>query len=55
MASSWMLLGEYLGILMDLQSVLAKYGRNRAGVDALALDPQDDTKVYIALGEYTNR
>ncbi|CAN8098205.1 unnamed protein product [Discula destructiva] len=27
---------------------------NRAGVDALALDPQDDTKVYVALGEYTN-
>lgn len=29
--------------------------RNRAGVDALALDPQDDSKVYMALGEYTNR
>lgn len=29
--------------------------RNRAGVDALALDPQDDSKVYVALGEYTNR
>ncbi|KAG8169517.1 hypothetical protein KVR01_000262 [Diaporthe batatas] len=27
---------------------------NRWGVDALALDPQDDTKVYLALGMYTN-
>ncbi|KKY30470.1 putative glycoside hydrolase family 74 protein [Diaporthe ampelina] len=27
---------------------------NRWGVDALALDPQDDTKVYVALGMYTN-
>ena len=24
------------------------------GVDALALDPQDDTKVYAAVGSYTN-
>lgn len=29
--------------------------RSRAGIDALALDPQDDSKVYIAVGEYTNR
>lgn len=29
--------------------------RDRAGVDALALDPQDDSKVYMAVGEYTNR
>lgn len=24
------------------------------GVDAVALDPQDDTKVYAAVGSYTN-
>ncbi|KAK2040079.1 fungal cellulose binding domain-containing protein [Colletotrichum somersetense] len=27
---------------------------NRWGVDALALDPQDDKKVFIAVGSYTN-
>ncbi|KAK7736527.1 Xyloglucanase [Cytospora paraplurivora] len=27
---------------------------DRWGVDALALDPQDDSKVYVALGAYTN-
>lgn len=27
---------------------------NRWGVDALALDPQDPNKVYIAVGMYTN-
>lgn len=27
---------------------------NRWGVDALAVDPQDDSKVYITLGMYTN-
>lgn len=35
--------------------MLKSVHRNRAGVDALALDPQDDSKVYIAVGEYTNR
>lgn len=35
--------------------MLTTYGRDRAGVDALALDPQDSSKVYVALGEYTNR
>ncbi|GJC98779.1 cellulosome enzyme [Colletotrichum higginsianum] len=27
---------------------------SRWGVDALALDPQDDKKVFIAVGTYTN-
>lgn len=30
------------------------FHRDRWGVDALALDPQDDSKVYVALGAYTN-
>ncbi|KAL1875766.1 Xyloglucanase [Diaporthe australafricana] len=35
-------------------SITTDVNWNRWGVDALALDPQDDTKVYVALGMYTN-
>lgn len=59
MALSWTLLGEASTLVSTAgrQSNPANsyQNRNRAGVDALALDPQDDSKVYIALGEYTNR
>lgn len=56
MALSPMLLGKttQMDEPPETESSL-KLHRNRAGIDALALDPQDDSKVYMALGEYTNR
>ncbi|TGJ79506.1 hypothetical protein E0Z10_g9258 [Xylaria hypoxylon] len=35
-------------------SIVDNANWNKWGVDALALDPQDDTKVYAAVGSYTN-
>ncbi|KAF3761720.1 glycoside hydrolase family 74 /Carbohydrate-binding module family 1 [Cryphonectria parasitica EP155] len=35
-------------------SIITDANWDRAGVDAMAVDPQDDTKIYLALGEYTN-